>query len=444
MKKYKIYNTLHIQYIEEKKNKKNNVSYWAMINNKLIRLAKEYFFILEKQNIQKVSKIKYRCLGITKKGLYCNRWVNNSYCFQHKHIKTISTYQKNISKTDNKHELGQFYSTNCDYIFKDMVIPKNVNQIIEPFGGTGELIKWINKKTNINVESYDIAPKSKGIIKRDVFKNIPIYSGKFVITNPPYLSKNKIKNKSIFNIYKTDDLYKCFIIQLINDPCSGGILIVPLNFFCSFRKSDLNLRKSFLEVYEIILINIFEELVFKDTSYTVCSFLFTKKSALEILTKISLNPSKVFYFTILNSKNYYSFSNSTILNLENSKKYSVERLTKFNYLSEYATNIRIQCLDNKKTKINASVVNKELAYIDNTQNTSARAYLSLLIKPKISLIFQKKLVILFNTFLNEKRKEFYSLFLSQFRELNRKRISFKLVYSIFSYLLVLHEKDENN
>ena len=48
---------------------------------------------------------------------------------------------------------------------------------------------------------------------------------------------------------------------------------------------------------------------------------------------------------------------------------------------------------------------------------------------------QKNLVTLFNTFLNEKKKEFFSLFLSQYRELERKRISFKLVYNIFSYLL---------
>jgi hypothetical protein len=279
-------------------------------------------------------------------------------------------------------------------------------------------------------------PKVEGIIKRDIFKDIPIYRDKFVITNPPYLSKNKVKNKSIFNLYKTDDLYKCFIIQVINDPCLGGIIIVPLNFFCSFRKSDLKLRESFLALYEIILINIFEEPVFNDTSYTVCSFMFNKKSALEILTKVCFYPLSFSFSTILNTKNYYSFS-SNILNLENTKIYSIERLTNSNYPSEYATNILVQCIDNKKTKINASVVNKELIYIDKTKNTTSRAYLSLLIKPKISLVFQKKLVILFNNFLNEKRKEFYSLFLSQFRELSRKRISFNLVYSIFSYLLSL-------
>jgi hypothetical protein len=41
-------------------------------------------------------------------------------------------------------------------------------------------------------------PKFNGIKKRDVFTDIPVYKDKFVITNPPYLSKNKSKKKKYF------------------------------------------------------------------------------------------------------------------------------------------------------------------------------------------------------------------------------------------------------
>jgi hypothetical protein len=222
-------------------------------------------------------------------------------------------------------------------------------------------------------------------------------------------------------------------VQLLNDPCAGGMLIVPLNFFCSFRKKDLNLRKKFLEVYDILLINIFEEPVFSDTRYTVCSFMFKKKNFLEILTTCNLYPSKFFFSVFLSSKNYYSFSGN-ILNLPKSSTFSIERLNKSNFTSECATNILVQCIDNNN-KINASIVANDLVYIDNTKNMSARSYLSLLIKPKISFSLQKTLVLLFNNFLTEKRNFFFSLFLSQYRELDRKRISFNLVYNIFSYLL---------
>jgi hypothetical protein len=50
----------------------------------------------------------------------------------------------------------------------------------------------------------------------------------------------------------------------------GGILIIPLNFWSSIRLSDIELRKVFLEKYDVILLNIFEEQVFDDTTYTIC------------------------------------------------------------------------------------------------------------------------------------------------------------------------------
>jgi len=51
---------------------------------------------------------------------------------------------------------------------------------------------------------------------------------------------------------------------------------------------------------------------------------------------------------------------------------------------------------------------------------------------------QKQLVIKFNKFLNENRKKYNSLFLTNYREskdIARKRISFDLVYSITEYIL---------
>lgn len=285
------------------------------------------------------------------------------------------------------------------------------------------------------MESYDIIPKFKGIIKRDIFKDIPVYTNKFVVTNPPYLSKNKAPNKSIFNLYKMDDLYKCFISQLLGNTCLGGILIVPLNFFCSFRKKDLSLREKFLGLYSVTLINIFEKPVFSDTSYAVCSFMFKRKvDCRETSTKICIYPSKLRFSVVLARENFYSFSGS-MLNLPQSKIFTIKKVPKANIFSEFTTNIVVQCIDNKKKKINASFLNTEFIYKVATQKASGRGYLSLCIKPKISLELQRKLITLFNKFLNEKRKIFFSLFLSQYRELARKRIPFKLVYAIFSHLL---------
>ena len=94
----------------------------------------------------------------------------------------------------SKKQLGQFYTTNYEYILSNMKIPNNVKTIIEPFVGNGDLLKFI-KKTNYKLEIYDIDPKITDTIKRDTLTNPPDYTDKFILTNPPYLARNKNKKK---------------------------------------------------------------------------------------------------------------------------------------------------------------------------------------------------------------------------------------------------------
>jgi tRNA1(Val) A37 N6-methylase TrmN6 len=93
----------------------------------------------------------------------------------------------------NKKNLGQFYTTNYEYILQDMIIDNNITNIIEPFCGNGDLLNFINKDKYI-LETYDIEPKKNYIIKRNTLLNPPEYKNKFILTNPPYLARNKSKN----------------------------------------------------------------------------------------------------------------------------------------------------------------------------------------------------------------------------------------------------------
>ena len=177
---------------------------------------------------------------------------------------------------ENKKILGQFMTTNYKYILQNIVIPKNIKNIIEPFCGNGDLLNFVNKD-KYNIECYDIEPTNKNIIKQDTINNPPCFKDKYIITNPPYLARNKSNNKELFDKYDVNDLYKCFIKELISNNPSGGILIVPLNFWSSIRTNDIKLRSKFLDIFNIKLINIFEEKVFEDTNYTICSFQFELK-----------------------------------------------------------------------------------------------------------------------------------------------------------------------
>jgi hypothetical protein len=338
----------------------------------------------------------------------------------------------------SKNELGQFYTTNYKYILQNMSIPKNVKFIIEPFAGNFDLLGFIAHKSKFNIELYDIEPKGENIVKRDSLKEPPCYDNKFVLTNTPYLARNKNKNKSLYDKYKCNDLYKCFLINLIESNCIGGIIIIPVNFISSIRKADIELRKKFLDKYHISIINIFEERVFDDTSYAVCSIKFEKREADEKIS-IYVYPSGKELRVVLNESNNYTIGGE-IYNLPNNPDYIIERATK-NTKEGYITNILLKCIDdNVDNQLGLKIVAEKDKYIDNTPNLSARSYATLVINKKLSISQQKDLVEKFNTYILEKRKEYNSLFLTNYRESNtiaRKRISFDLAFKICNYLLDL-------
>ena len=342
------------------------------------------------------------------------------------------------TEIERKQELGQFFTTNQKYILSNMTIPSGILKIIEPFTGEGHLLEFIENKSIYDIECYDIEPKKNYIIQRDTINFPPSYTNKFIITNPPYLARNKSVDKKLFDAYGVNDLYKCFLKNLIINHCLGGIVIVPLNFWSSIRKSDILLRKLFIEQYKIIKLNIFEEKVFNDTSYTVCSFQFEKKQVMcldELF--ITIYPTKQTINAILNDYNNYLIGGE-IYHLPKKGLVKITRLTTKNVLSKN-TNILVKCIDDSlNNKIALSLVTEQNVYIDTTPNHTARTYATLVIEPPLGKEEQEKLVVKFNIFIEKYRTKYNSLFLSNYREskdLARKRISFELVYRIVEHIL---------
>lgn len=336
-------------------------------------------------------------------------------------------------KINKKQRLGQFYTTRYDYILQGLSVPKHVVHVVEPFAGAGHLLGFI--PTRCHVECYDIDPKHDHIIKRDTLLDPPSFHGKFVATNPPYLARNKCADKTLFEKYNTNDLYKCFLRELINNPALGGVLIVPLNFWCSMRKSDVCLRQDFLEHYEIIRLNIFEEPVFQDTDYSVCSFQFTAKT-----TTIDTHPILVSVFPhgkknepIVLHKEHGCMIGGEIYNLPRTHQYVITRRTRLNTDKPH-TNLVIKCIDDDKP-ISMAVVPCHEIYTDNTPHLTSRSYATLVIDPPIGQEQQQTLANTFNRFLEKYRQQYNSLFLPAYREHRRKRLPFDLAYHITGHLL---------
>ncbi len=236
-----------------------------------------------------------------------------------------------------------------------------------------------------------------------------------------------------------NDLYKCFLKTLIKSKVLGGIIIIPLNFWCSVRVADVSLRKQFLERFEIIKVNCFEEQVFDDTTYTICSFQFETRNDDTNLNNhniiFDIYPSKTTLEIILNEGNTYTIGGE-IYNLPVQNEYNITRLIGGDTPN---TNILAKCIDdNINNQIQLKIVEDKDIFYDNTPNKSARTYATLLITPELSMTQQVLLVEKFNEYLSSMRNKYHSLFLTNYREsksIARKRISFDLVYRIIGYLL---------
>lgn len=334
--------------------------------------------------------------------------------------------------------VGQFYTTNWEYILQGMHSDDLCGMsVIEPFAGKGELTRFCGFS-----ELYDIDPKIEGIVKRDTLIDIPDYNGKYVITNPPYLARNKAKDKSIFDKYKSNDLYKCFILSILGRGLLGGIIILPVSFLSSIRKSDIELRKKFVQEFRIVRINLFEDKVFNDTTTSICSVKFVKENGVNVMFPIHVYPDNIEISAYYGENNSYIIGGE-IYNLCGS--YKVVRLIEGDIPN---SNIYVNCLDSSKNTISASIVSE--VFFDRTQKKSERSKASLNIFPEIDIETQTVVVMKFNEILSEYRKKYRSLFLNSYREYARKRISFDLVYNLISYSCDLitktlsHDKSNNS
>jgi hypothetical protein len=381
--------------------------------------------------------------------------------------------------TKNKKNFGQFYTTNYDVIFQEMdlgIFTGSHVCIVEPFVGKGHLIEYIKSKKeegSFTLECYDIDPKCDFVNgKRDTLLDPPSYKNKIVVTNPPYLAKNKCKDKVCFDKYNVNDLYKCFMETIIADPPLGGLIIIPLNFWCSIRDMDIQLRKRFLSKFNVHRVNVFEQSVFEDTSYTVCSILFEIKqtsgqasngqastgqastgqasngqaSTGQASTGQASNgqastgqasdirmvfyPSKKDFIFSLDTKNNYTIGGEIYL-LPIHKEYKISRLLAG---QESSSSILLKALDDDGKKRICLSISESPYYGKPT----SRTYASINIDPQIGIDKQKEVVSRFNQWMEELRTKYNSMFLTNYREskdISRKRISFDLAYQMIGYLL---------
>jgi hypothetical protein len=347
---------------------------------------------------------------------------------------------------EGKKMKGQFYTVNSSYILDGLYMPpKSARCVIEPFAGKGDLLEWlIHHNNTLPIELYDIEPKKEGVVQRDTLMCPPNYKNAWVFTNPPYLARNKCDKKEIFDKYNTNDLYKCFITSLTKqEPCAGGIFIIPAGFFLSPRDVDVRCRNDFLSKYKLLKVKYFEETVFPDTTTTVVAFAFEKSPVLlteQSVEWISLPSGEKRVFKMSKEDDWIIGGDIYKLSVPTGVK--VRRHVEGQKLKdgEKITYMTLSALDSG-TKYGRICLEYKEGYVYPAKECS-RTYATLCISGKnLSIDEQKKICLEFNTLIEKKRDATWSLFLPQFRESKeyaRKRIPFELAYTIVLHLINIH------
>jgi len=365
-----------------------------------------------------------------------------------------------------KKQLGQFFTTNSSYILQGFKEHIKGKVVYDPFAGNQDLIEWATQNGCKKVVGFDCDKKyvdNKKVFLNDSVNNPKEY--KFVCTNPPYLHKNKADKKTKeqffsgkFSIF--EDLYQVSIFSLLN--CEEGIIVIPLNFLCA--ENSKKIRDLFFDKFEIVKLNIFSEQVFRDTTYNVISFYFRKKKQKFDINKIEATifpQEKKLSFTI-EKKHNWQFGGEFINRIRRTQNnLGIFRLTE-DYLKsgEYEIELALQDIKDKRLfKISKDFKNSLenniifLRAIDSKngkkiqledirkydikglvgKNTS-RNLAHLIFKKEVSLKEQEDLMKRFNKELNKNRSQYFSFFLTNFRDNNRKRMSFDMAYKLLNYI----------
>jgi hypothetical protein len=346
----------------------------------------------------------------------------------------------NIVVNDKK-DKGQFYTTQSSYILEGFDVPSDARCIMEPFAGQGDLIDWAKQRSALPIESYDIQPKRDDIQQRDTLHDPPNYENAWILTNPPYLARNKSQNKQLYDQYDTNDLYKCFLSSVVKQGnCRGGIVIIPSGFFFSSRDLDVRCRHEFMKLHRITKVKFFEETVFDDTSTTIVAFSF-ERSPIELTEQnvewetLPTKEKRVFSMTSANQW----IVGGEIYRLPVPEGVHIRRHVEGQALkeNEQQTFITLNALDSG-TMDGRIKLTYQKDYVYPAKDCS-RTYATLRIRG-MTLTEEQQIFLCsqFNDYVERKRTETWSLFLPQFRESKeyaRKRIPFELAYLILLHLL---------
>lgn len=375
------------------------------------------------------------------------------------------------SPQSSKKQRGQFFTAEADYILNGLEKYIKDKKISDPFAGSGDLLRWAKKNGARSVKGFEVDANlvdGKTIFLNDSLLHPQGYE--FVVTNPPYLNVNKANTttkEKYFSTREFEDLYQLSLKAIMNS--EEGIVIVPINFLSAYNARGI--RSAFFSKFEIDRMNYFRQQVFADTTYNVIAFHYKKRqsphSAFTIKTRIFPEGERV--SVELKQAFNWAIGGDIYEKLKDQKNIlGIHRLVE-EHINEHKGTTALRGAYNHVKTSHVAYVSKEFAHrvesnimflraIDGGSDDSkmglddireygisclvskptSRHMIHLIAKQAIPLEEQKTLIDRFNKELAALRQQHLSLFLTNYRDKDRKRISFDFVYKLLNYLYAQH------
>lgn len=359
--------------------------------------------------------------------------------------------------------IGQFYSDNPE-ILDERFVPfiNDGDTIVEPFVGSGSLVHWIQKHTigkHIAFETYDVDPHYDGAVVRDTLLEPPDYTGKIVITNPPYLAKNMVKRgdpkydyvRRVCEKYKANDLYKCALISIEN--CKEFVIILPVNFLCGDDTDVVRLRKRVFSKFGLVCARTFNTGMFDRTTYNICVIRCRSLMAIESLLLPTTLPMVRWNISTpdgdvdidVDTQHFtigYELKHPPIPR-QLQQLIVVERAIgspsagssgRRQKTSLFQTSLHLTALD---TRTRHLVLDYNPKVPTFWGKISDRMRATILTNVVLDDVQQRYLATNWNYIVESGRKKYADLWLSTYRDGGRKRISFEVAFNLIRYCMVL-------
>ena len=340
----------------------------------------------------------------------------------------------NIEKT-KKDLLGQYMTTNADVLlenYKGLVLDRVV---LDPCEGHGDLTNWAWKNGATDIEGYDIEPVLDHTEYRDLYSTdqpLPDYSGKLIVTNPPYLSSNRSDDKTVFDTWKQNDLYKCYLATLSYHNVDEAIIIQPSNFLFESRSGA---REMLFENYNIKQAEYWEHPVFDDAVIGIMTMHIQKKDFPQIgqdqnftiinRTKdISTDVTLEARYNYLDGKEFFDY-------IRNAPRHSFERVHEG--MDPPNSNIVLSIMEGTHG-ICLLYNDAEPIYTPEKSFTTYQINLPF----ELSEAEQREAVNEFNKILNGYRKQYDSRFLSNYIAAEQKILSRDYANKLLAKILLKH------